>query len=123
MPGDAMLILYLANSVFLICHEIDSAYWQEWNLFGVRGGINAFLVIHVPLVLLVLLGLLEVQRGTGAGYYFSVVLSLAGVVTFLIHRYFLRKGRREFTAFMSRFILAVILVISILQMALTVYLF
>lgn len=25
--------LYLANATVLITHEIDSAYWHEWELF------------------------------------------------------------------------------------------
>ena len=25
--------LYLVNAVLLITHEIDSAYWKEWELF------------------------------------------------------------------------------------------
>ena len=28
-----LLWLYLADAVLLITHEIDSAYWKEWNLF------------------------------------------------------------------------------------------
>jgi len=28
--------LYLANTALLIAHEIDSAYWKEWELFTFR---------------------------------------------------------------------------------------
>jgi len=27
--------LYLLNGAILLTHEIDSAYWQEWQLFGI----------------------------------------------------------------------------------------
>ena len=31
-------LAYFVNSVLLIVHEIDSAYWEEWNLFRLPGG-------------------------------------------------------------------------------------
>ncbi len=41
--------IYLANAVLLINHEIDSAYWKEWDLFKLPGGITGFLIIHFHL--------------------------------------------------------------------------
>ena len=41
--------IYLANAVLLISHEIDSAYWKEWDLFKLPGGITGFLIIHFHL--------------------------------------------------------------------------
>ena len=60
---DAVLWIYLINATLLITHEIDSAYWREWEMFRLPGGVNAFLVIHLPLVLIVLLGLVLVVKG------------------------------------------------------------
>lgn len=123
MINDALIILYLVNSVFLINHEIDSGYWQEWKLFKMKGGINTFLIIHFPMLFLILLGLLEVHKGTNAGYILSMILSLGGIFAFLIHTYFLRKGNQEFNTFLSKFILRMILLISIIELILTLYLF
>jgi hypothetical protein len=52
----------LTNSVLLINHEIDSAYWKEWELFRLPGGIAGFLLIHFPLLFLILYGLILVPR-------------------------------------------------------------
>ena len=41
--------LYLANALTLIVHEIDSAYWKEWDLFRLPGGEAGFLLLHFPL--------------------------------------------------------------------------
>ena len=49
MP-DRLLWLYLTNAVLLINHEIDSAYWKEWELFRLPGGIAGFLLLHSPLL-------------------------------------------------------------------------
>ena len=85
--------LYLVNAVLLINHEIDSAYWKEWELFHLPGGITGFLLIHFPLLLFVLYGLVLVSRHSFAGLVFSLILSCGGVFAYAIHTYFLRKGR------------------------------
>jgi hypothetical protein len=43
---DALFWFYFMNAILLIVHEIDSAYWKEWELFKLRGGITGFLIIH-----------------------------------------------------------------------------
>ena len=42
--ADLLLWLYLANSVLLINHEIDSAYWKEWDLFQTSRRHYGFLI-------------------------------------------------------------------------------
>jgi hypothetical protein len=71
--------IYILNSVLLIVHEIDSAYWQEWKLFKLPGGLTFFLCLHIPLAFVVLYGLLLVYQYTVAGLIISLVLGLAGV--------------------------------------------
>jgi len=41
--------LYLINAILLINHEIDSAFWKEWELFKLPGGIGGFLILHFPI--------------------------------------------------------------------------
>ena len=114
--------LYLTNSVLLINHEIDSAYWKEWELFKLPGGITGFLLIHFPLLLFVLYGLVLVARHAGSGLIFSLILCCGGLFAFAIHTYFLKKERDEFNTPMSQFILMAILVVSIVQLFVTMYL-
>jgi len=123
MINDALLFLYLANSVFIINHEIDSAYWQEWKLFHIKGGINTFLIIHFPVLFFILIGILEINKGSNAGYILSMILSIGGISAYIIHAYFLKKGNREFDTFLSKFILKIILILSIIELLLTMYLF
>ena len=63
--------LYLVNALVLIVHEIDSAYWQEWDLFHLAGGETGFLLLHLPLLLPVLYGLVLVDRDAFAGLILS----------------------------------------------------
>jgi len=114
--------IYLLNSVLLINHEIDSAYWREWDLFKLPGGITGFLVIHLPLVFLVLYGLILVSQHSFAGLIFSLFLSLSGMFAFGIHLFFIKKGRSEFRVPMSLFILTAVLIVSIIQAIISIYL-
>jgi hypothetical protein len=117
-----LLWLYLSNSVLLINHEIDSAYWKEWELFKLPGGIAGFLLIHFPLLLLVLYGLVLVSRQAFSGMIFSLILSFGGIFTFSIHTYFLKNGRKEFDTPISKLILVATLIVSIVQLTVTIYL-
>ena len=107
--------LYIANSVLLIVHEIDSAYWEEWKLFKLPGGIGFFLVLHLPLVFLILWGLVQLQQNTPAGYVISLILAAAGIFAFTIHMVFMAKGNGEFKTPLSIILLIATLVVSIIQ--------
>lgn len=116
---DTLLWLYLINAVLLITHEIDSAYWREWEMMRLPGGITGFLAIHLPLAFLILWGLVLIAQGSRLGLLFSFVLAGAGLVAFGVHSYFLVKGRPEFKTLMSMSILTATLVISIIQLWIT----
>jgi hypothetical protein len=106
---------YILNSTLLIVHEIDSAYWKEWELFHLPGGIAGFLLLHVPLVMLLMYGLIEVQLGSSYGYLINLSLAFGGLFAFFIHSYFIRAGNLQFKTTISQAFLYAVLVISILQ--------
>ena len=119
--ADLLLWLYLANSVLLINHEIDSAYWKEWELFKLPGGFTGFLLLHLPLLFLILYGLILVSKHSASGLLFSLILCFGGIFGFAIHTYFLRKGRSEFNKPISKCMLVAILLVSTIQLAVTLY--
>lgn len=123
----ALLWLYLLNASLLIAHEIDSAYWKEWQLFwallGPRRrrltdafGESLFVLLHVPLVAVVLWGLVEVARRTTGGIVMSLVLALSGLFAFTVHTLFNRAGHPEFQTAASRSVLWGTLVLSLIQL-------
>ena len=114
--------IYLINSVLLITHEIDSAYWKEWDIFKLPGGITGFMIIHLFLIFFVLYGLILVFQQSFTGLIFSLLLSLSGIFAFTIHIFFIKKGRNEFNTPISLFILTATLIVSIIQAATTIYL-
>ena len=112
--------VYLVNSVLLINHEIDSAYWKEWDLFGLPGGIAGFLILHLPLLFLILYGLVLVSQQSFVGLIFSLVLAIGGIFAFSIHMSFIKKGRNEFRTPISLSILIATLAVSLVQAGLTI---
>ena len=118
---DLLMWLYFFNSVLLVTHEIDSAYWKEWELFRLPGGITGFLLIHIPLLMFILYGLILISRGSYIGLFFSLILCLGGIFAFSIHTYFLKKGRDEFNIPISKLILFSTLTISLVQLIVTLY--
>ena len=119
--SEILFWLYLTNTVLLIVHEMDSVYWKEWDLFGLGGGVTGFLVLHFPLLFLALYGLVLVFQQTFAGLVFSLVIGLAGLGGFAIHTFFIRKGHKEFTTPLSLFILWGMLIVSLAQAVVTIY--
>ena len=120
--AEILFWVYLVNAVLLINHEIDSAYWKEWDLFGTPGGITGFLLIHFPALFLFLYGLVLVYQGATAGLIVSLILSLSGLFAFTIHTYFIKRGREEFATPISRVILIATLFVSLIQLFTTLYL-
>ncbi|AKB85679.1 DUF6713 family protein [Methanococcoides methylutens] len=118
--SDILFWVYMINSVLLINHEIDSAYWKEWDLFKLPGGITGFLLIHIPVLFFVLYGLVLVYQQSYTGLIFSLILSFSGIFAFTAHMYFIKKGRDEFKIPMSMFILVSTLVVSLVQAYLTI---
>lgn len=114
--------IYLINSVILINHEIDSAYWQEWKLLNPKNenGITGFLILHLPMLFVILLGLVLVYEYKFAGYIISLILSGSGLFAFVFHSYHLRKGRQEFNTVISKVLIFSTLIISIFQIILTI---
>jgi hypothetical protein len=111
--------LYFTNASLLIVHEIDSAYWKEWQLFKLPGGISFFLIIHIPLIALVLYGLIEVYNFTYTGVVFSLLLSLAGIFAFSIHAFFIKRRHPEFKTVASIGILTAALLLSVGELIVT----
>ena len=118
----ALFWLYLINSILLINHEIDSAYWKEWKLFKIPGGITTFLILHFPILLLILYGLVLVYTKSFWGLVVSIVVSSGGLFALVIHTYFIKKGHDEFRKPISIFILVSMGIVSIAQLLLTIYL-
>jgi hypothetical protein len=107
--------LYLANASILLTHQIDAAYWHEWELFGVPGGAPFFVLTNVPMVFVVVWGAYALALNRTAGIVTSWALVASGLVAFGLHSFFLARGHPEFDAPVSLALLGATLVISVAQ--------
>ncbi len=113
--------IYLLNAVLIVNHEIESAYWKEWDLFKLPGKVTGFLIIHFPVLTLIILGSTLVYLQNTYGYIMSILLSVGGIFAFSAHTYFIKKGRPEFKLPISIFLLISILIVSLVQLVLSMH--
>jgi len=94
--GTGLEYVYVGTATLLLAHQIDSAYWHEWDLFRIPGGIQFFVLLNVPLVLAFLYGLTQVIRAPRVGVRFGAALAVVGVAAFVLHIWLIWRGHPEF---------------------------
>ena len=108
--------LYLANLALLTTHQADAAYWHEWDVFGVPGGISFFLAFNLGAVALVAAGLVRVAEGAPSARRAAVLCAALGLVTVALHAGFLWLDRTAFWTPSSIGVLLGVFVLSIAQL-------
>lgn len=109
-------IFYIIVFTLLLVHEIDSAYWREWEMFSLPGGVQLFNLIHIFLIPILIFGFAEVIKETVKGIIFSTMVGLIGILTFTIHTTFLIIGYNQFKNPVSISIIFLLLITSIYQL-------
>jgi len=107
--------LYLVNASLLATHEIDSAFWHEWELFRLPGGIQLFLLLNLILLLIVFFGFRQVVLWQRGARPFSYLLAGAGIFAFSVHMVFIASGDPSFRLPLSIALLFGTLIVSITQ--------
>mgnify|MGYP003349382193 FL=1 len=108
--------LYVGNIALLTTHQADAAYWHEWDVFGVPGGISFFLAFNFGAVALVAAGLVRVAEGAPSARRAAVLCAALGLVTVALHAVFLWLDRTAFWTPSSMGVLLGVLVLSIAQL-------
>ena len=85
--------VYILNSTLLLLHEIESAYEKEWEILKLPGKISGFLILHIPIILVIFYGLIEIERLSMIGLILGIILGVGGIIPFLVHKVVVkRKG-------------------------------
>ena len=87
---------YFWTMLLLILHQVDAAYWREWEMFHVPGGVQGFLVFNLAAITLVLVGYRHVLLATPRAVLYACVCAALGVGTCLIHVGFALAGMEQF---------------------------
>lgn len=77
------------NLALLATHQVDAAFWHEWDVFGVPGGIHFFLAFNVLAVFALALGLVTIAKQSRGARLASRLSAGLGLVTVAIHAVFL----------------------------------
>ena len=88
--------VFIVTLTLLVSHQIDAAYWKEWEMFYLPGGIQFFDIFNLALIPVLLVGLRAVILRQRSGYIHSLFASFLGVLTFLIHAGFYLFGYQQF---------------------------
>ncbi|WP_201023757.1 DUF6713 family protein [Leucobacter sp. G161] len=95
-PSQAVSRWYEVTLLALIIHQIDAAFWQEWSMFGVPGGVQGFLVFNAVAVGAILVGYRELLLGGRWAPHAVVLCGALGLATAGLHIGFAIAGREEF---------------------------
>lgn len=118
---DWTVALYSVNFVLLTLHQIDSAYWKEWELFRLPTGNQANLFANLLLIPPVLLGFALVLDGHSLGNIFALGLGAVGITGAAVpHAIFLARGDQRFRQPASLMILAGVAVVSPAQIVVAI---
>jgi len=88
---DLITIVYILNFTLLILHEIESAYEREWELFHMSGGVSGFVLMHIPLLLILFYGLMEIGTYSAVGLIVGIVAGVGGLIPFLVHKVLVKR--------------------------------
>lgn len=82
-----VLIFYICNATLLLLHEIESAYEREWEILKLPGKITGFLLLHIPVILLLFWGLIELYQQSTTGWVIALLSGAGGLIPFLFIRF------------------------------------
>ena len=112
--------IYIVTLSLLVTHQIDAAYWKEWELFLVPGEIQFFDIFNLVIIPVLLVGFKLLVFRKKSGYYYSFLLSLLGLLTFLIHSEFYWNGYHQFTLPVSLAVIVLSAVSAVIQLVVTI---
>ncbi|MDX1497098.1 MAG: DUF6713 family protein, partial [Salinisphaeraceae bacterium] len=111
--------LAILNIALLIGHQADAAYWHEWEMFAMPGGIQVFNIFNV-VAFTILLGCLSllVQRKPG-GFAGSLVIIFGSGIVLPIHTGFALFGFEQFNLPVSIALIVGCFIVSLAQLVCT----
>ena len=108
-------MLALLNATMLLVHQIDAAFWHEWDMFRLPGGTQLNLLLNMPIVALVTYSYGAARRNELASRFWIMFTATLGSVTLAIHAGFFVAGYREFGQPVSVMVFCGIAAVSSIQ--------
>ena len=99
-----LTLIYIINATLLLLHEIESAYEKEWEILKLPGKITGFLLFHIPIIIFIFFGLIEIENNSTIGMIIGIILGIGGVIPFIVHKLII-KGTNQFNLPISNVII------------------
>lgn len=106
---------FIANATVLCTHQIDAAFWHEWDLFHIPGGNQMNLLLNLPILASVFLAFWHVVSRSSHARFGHLYLVSLGILTVLIHTVFFSLGYPQFGQPVSLGLIAAAGILSMLQ--------
>jgi hypothetical protein len=87
---------YILTLTLLLTHQIDAAYWKEWEMFFLPGGIQFFDIFNLLVFPPLLYGIKPIVLKEKKSHYYSLTLGFLGLITLAIHSGFYIAGFEQF---------------------------
>ena len=107
------------NLSLVMAHQADAAYWEEWEMFGIPGGIQVFTLFNLGAFALLLWCFVAVVKRRPSGLRASFVIAALSGVVLPIHAAFALAGFTQFHLPVSIAVIAGTFVVSLWQAILT----
>ena len=88
-----LIIFYILNATLLLLHEIESAYEKEWEILKLPGKITGFLLMHIPIILFLFWGLIEIYKHTTTGMIIGIITGIGGLIPFVVHKLLVKRDK------------------------------
>ncbi|MEN8821776.1 MAG: DUF6713 family protein [Abyssibacter sp.] len=105
----------LSNFTVLCTHQIDAAYWHEWEMFHLPGGNQINLILNLPLIGAGLLAMRRIVLSPDSATWGQAYLITLGLLVVILHTGFFVAGYAQFTQPMSYLLIAATGLLSIWQ--------
>lgn len=86
-----LTLIYILNASLLILHEIESAYEKEWEILKLPVEITGFLLLHIPIIIFLFYGLIEINNLTMMGLTLGLMAGIGGLIPFIVHKVIVRR--------------------------------
>ena len=107
------------NLALVLTHQVDVAFWREWEMFGLPGGIQLFNALNVVIFVVVLFCFVAVIQRRPSGFRCSLIIALLCASVLPIHAAFALSGFTQFHLPFSVFLIGATFAVSAVQVALT----
>ena len=118
-PKSLLNSTVVLNLACLIGHQIDAAYWHEWEMFKLPGGIQFYNVFNLILFAILIECLIPIIQRQKIGRYCSIAIASCSGIVLPIHSLFALAGFEQFDLPVSILLILATFAISVIQVVLT----